>query len=66
MDCSGEHRGFGVNVSFIKSVTLDSWTEVQVNIMKVGGNQRLRDFLLKNGMPVVCGAKAVSLSPNKS
>ena len=51
MDCSGEHRGFGVNVSFIKSVTLDSWTEAQVNIMKVGGNQRLRDFLMKNGMP---------------
>ena len=51
MDCSGEHRGFGVNVSFIKSVTLDSWTQAQVNIMKVGGNQRLRDFLMKNGMP---------------
>ena len=51
MECSGEHRGFGVNVSFIKSVTLDQWTEPQVNLMKVGGNQRLKEFLTTYEMP---------------
>lgn len=25
LDCSGEHRAFGYNVSFIKSATLDNW-----------------------------------------
>ena len=51
LDCSGEHREFGINISFIKSVTLDQWTQEQVNIMKVGGNQRLKDFLIKHEMP---------------
>ncbi len=25
LDCSGEHRGLGVGVSYIRSVTLDTW-----------------------------------------
>ena len=51
LDCSGEHRGFGIGVSFIRSVTMDEWTQDQVNIMRAGGNQRLRDFLTTYGMP---------------
>ena len=51
LDCSGEHRGFGIGVSFIRSVTMDQWNQEQVNIMKVGGNQRLRDFLITYNMP---------------
>jgi len=51
LDCSGEHRGFGIGVSFIRSVTMDQWTQEQVNIMKVGGNQRLKDFLTTYNMP---------------
>ena len=51
LDCSGEHRGCGIGVSFSRSVTMDQWTQEQVNIMKVGGNQRLRDFLTTYEMP---------------
>ena len=51
LDCSSEHRAYGINISFIKSVNLDKWTQEQVNIMKAGGNQRLKDFLNKNEMP---------------
>ena len=51
LDCSGEHRGFGIGVSFIRSVTMDQWTQEQVNMMKAGGNQRLRDFLTTYNMP---------------
>ena len=51
LDCSGEHRGFGVAVSFIKSVTLDQWNENQVNLMKLGGNLRLKNFLISHNMP---------------
>jgi hypothetical protein len=25
LDCSGEHRGLGVSISYVRSVTLDSW-----------------------------------------
>ena len=30
---------------------MDQWTQERLNIMKVGGNQRLRDFLTIYNMP---------------
>ena len=51
LECSGEHRGFGINVSYIRSVTMDQWTQEQVNMMKAGGNQRLKEFLITYNMP---------------
>ena len=51
LDCSSEHRGYGIEISFIRSVTMDQWTQGQVNIMKVAGNKRLKDFLIKYEMP---------------
>ncbi len=44
LNCAGVHRGFGVNISYIRSITMDSWNENQINLMKNGGNQRLRDL----------------------
>ena len=51
LDCSGEHRGYGINISFIRSVKMDQWTQDQVNIMKVGGNKKLKDFLTTYEIP---------------
>ena len=45
IDCSGHHRGYGVNISFIRSMTLDSWNDNQINLMKIGGNKNLRELL---------------------
>ena len=45
IDCSGNHRGYGVNISFIRSITLDSWNDNQINLMKIGGNKNLRELL---------------------
>jgi hypothetical protein len=45
IECSGAHRGYGVNISYIRSVTLDTWNDNQVTIMKNGGNKALRDLL---------------------
>ena len=59
LDCSGEHRSFGVQVSYIKSLTLDQWNETQFNTMRVGGNKRLRDFLLSNDMPEYLDKKEI-------
>ncbi|ETO04320.1 ADP-ribosylation factor GTPase-activating protein 3 [Reticulomyxa filosa] len=42
--CVGIHRGFGAHISFVRSVTMDSWSPVQVAQMKYGGNKRLRKF----------------------
>jgi hypothetical protein len=45
IECSGNHRGYGVNISFIRSMTLDSWNDNQINLMKIGGNKNLRELL---------------------
>lgn len=44
LNCAGVHRGLGVNTSYIRSITMDSWNENQINMMKNGGNTRLKDF----------------------
>jgi hypothetical protein len=45
LKCAGVHRGLGVSVSFVRSITLDSWSEAQLLTMKAGGNTRLALFL---------------------
>ncbi|KAG6488647.1 hypothetical protein ZIOFF_049896 [Zingiber officinale] len=50
LECSGKHRGLGVHISFVRSVTMDAWSEVQLKKMEVGGNDRLNAFLAEYGV----------------
>lgn len=50
LECSGKHRGLGVHISFVRSVTMDSWSEIQVKKMESGGNERLNSFLAQYGI----------------
>lgn len=45
LECSGKHRGLGVHLSFVRSVTMDKWKEAELGKMRVGGNKRARVFL---------------------
>ncbi|KAK2723120.1 ADP-ribosylation factor GTPase-activating protein 1-like isoform X2 [Artemia franciscana] len=45
LECSGKHRGLGVHLSFVRSVTMDKWKEIELEKMKAGGNRRAREFL---------------------
>lgn len=47
LECSGRHRALGVHVSFIRSVSMDSWTEKQIKMMENGGNETCNLFLAK-------------------
>ena len=47
LECSGRHRALGVHISFVRSVSMDSWTEKQINIMRNGGNDKFIEFLQK-------------------
>ncbi|RUS35609.1 hypothetical protein BC938DRAFT_482906, partial [Jimgerdemannia flammicorona] len=38
--CGGLHRKMGTHISKVKSVTLDSWTPEQIEMMKQGGNSK--------------------------
>ncbi|XP_059647013.1 probable ADP-ribosylation factor GTPase-activating protein AGD6 [Cornus florida] len=51
LECSGKHRGLGVHISFVRSVTMDSWSEIQIKKMESGGNEKLNAFLAKYGIP---------------
>lgn len=45
LECSGKHRGLGVHLSFVRSVTMDKWKDIELEKMKVGGNLNAREFL---------------------
>lgn len=41
---TGKHRGLGVHLSFVRSVTMDKWKDMELQKMKVGGNRKAREF----------------------
>lgn len=45
INCAGVHRGLGVQVSFVRSSTMDGWNPKQLRYMHMGGNKRFQDFL---------------------
>ncbi|XP_058418303.1 ADP-ribosylation factor GTPase-activating protein 1 isoform X2 [Diceros bicornis minor] len=45
LECSGRHRGLGVHLSFVRSVTMDKWKDTELEKMKAGGNAKFREFL---------------------
>lgn len=40
LECSGRHRGLGVHLSFVRSVSMDAWKEREINAMRLGGNEK--------------------------
>jgi len=44
LECSGKHRGLGVHLSFVRSVTMDKWKDIELEKMKIGGNRNAREF----------------------
>ncbi|KAL5992049.1 hypothetical protein ACLOJK_012962 [Asimina triloba] len=51
LECSGKHRGLGVHISFVRSVTMDSWSEPQLRKMEASSNDALNAFLAQYGVP---------------
>jgi hypothetical protein len=48
--CSGTHRGLGVNVSTVRSITMDHWTHDEVVKMLEGGNRQLSTFFQRHSL----------------
>ncbi|KAL3536382.1 hypothetical protein ACH5RR_004843 [Cinchona calisaya] len=51
LECSGKHRGLGVHISFVRSVTMDSWSDIQLRKMELGGNDNFNNFISQYGIP---------------
>jgi len=50
LSCSGQHRALGTHVSFVRSVNMDSWSDIQLKKMYMGGNHQCTKFLAKHGV----------------
>ncbi|CAH8646872.1 unnamed protein product [Schistosoma rodhaini] len=46
LECSGKHRGLGVHLSFVRSINMDKWKELELEKMKVGGNRHAKEFFV--------------------
>ena len=44
MNCAALHRSMGTGISFIRSISMDTWTEKQLKMMALGGNKKLKEF----------------------
>lgn len=44
LSCSGVHRGLGVHISFIRSITMDAFKGAELARMAAGGNKPFQDF----------------------
>lgn len=50
-DCSSQHRSLGVQTSFVRSTTMDSWTPSQLTLISIGGNRRLKEYMNMYNLP---------------
>ncbi|KAI6247982.1 ADP-ribosylation factor GTPase-activating protein GCS1 [Erysiphe necator] len=44
LSCAGIHRGLGVHISFVRSISMDAFKSVEIERMRLGGNKSWRDF----------------------
>lgn len=51
IDCAGIHRSFGTHISRIKSISLDNWTNDEINFMQNNGNKKINDIFESNLHP---------------
>ncbi|EEA28943.1 Zn finger-containing GTPase- Activating Protein for ARF [Talaromyces marneffei ATCC 18224] len=44
LNCAGTHRGLGVHVSFVRSITMDAFKNAEIQRMEKGGNDTWKHF----------------------
>ncbi|KAL2267036.1 hypothetical protein VTJ83DRAFT_4313 [Remersonia thermophila] len=44
LTCAGVHRGLGVHISFVRSISMDAFKAAEIERMRLGGNENWRRF----------------------
>ncbi|KAJ5099844.1 hypothetical protein N7532_006845 [Penicillium argentinense] len=44
LNCAGTHRGLGVHISFVRSITMDAFKHAEIQRMELGGNEPWKAF----------------------
>ncbi|VEU19461.1 DEKNAAC100638 [Brettanomyces naardenensis] len=57
LECAGIHRGLGVHISFVRSITMDQFKPDELQQMEKGGNQNCKDYFESHGLDVKLPAK---------
>ena len=57
LKCSGQHRSLGVHLSFVRSMQMDSWTDKQIQALRVGGNKNMKAFFEQYQVPETLSIK---------
>ncbi|SMN21346.1 similar to Saccharomyces cerevisiae YDL226C GCS1 ADP-ribosylation factor GTPase activating protein (ARF GAP), involved in ER-Golgi transport [Maudiozyma saulgeensis] len=50
LECAGIHRGLGVHISFVRSITMDQFKTDELARMEKGGNQPFVDYMTAHGI----------------
>ncbi|SCU93207.1 LAFA_0F15214g1_1 [Lachancea sp. 'fantastica'] len=50
LECAGIHRGLGVHISFVRSITMDQFKPEELERMEKGGNEPFSDYLESHGV----------------
>ncbi|CAN6673439.1 ADP-ribosylation factor GTPase-activating protein Gcs1p [Trichomonascus vanleenenianus] len=50
LDCAGIHRGLGVHISFVRSVTMDQFKPDEMKAMELGGNDKCAEYFDAEGL----------------
>ncbi|CAN0364128.1 unnamed protein product [Pylaiella littoralis] len=63
LNCAGQHRSLGMHVVFTRPLTMENWTEKSLDIMEVGGNKRLAEFVRRVGLSLLSPIEDKYLHP---
>lgn len=58
LECAGVHRGLGVHISFVRSITMDQFKPEEVLRMEKGGNAACKAYFRDNGLDPQLSPKA--------
>lgn len=58
LECAGVHRGLGVHISFVRSITMDQFKPEEVLRMEKGGNDNCKAYFSQNGVDLTLPIKA--------